>query len=743
MNQISKVTGIKLKGRMFSNLSTLQLLSYGNGEHQNSSRVALVYGKNGSGKTTISRAFLQAAGKEQVLEEASFLDKTGTEINLEEENDSVYVFNEDYINSNIRVKKYGLQSIVILGEQTKVDDNIDKIIEEEKEPLENQIAKDQKMLQEMNDSNNSKSALFYSKLIENKLKGDESWAGIKREIKGQKNNSRVTEIEWKKIAKLQPTEPIRKLRSDLSTGLRKLQNIRENAHNNDIKEISLTSIDKLREKVIETQELLGKEISESLQDNKQFMQEAIKSTIKDQNLHQTIEYFSNPNHKYCPFCLQKVTNDYADILIKSIQNSLNDEVKKHEEKLTNLRVEELKIDFSNSEQINPLAAKDCEKSLLLFNKEIDYINKRIEDKLRRPFVAISYSMERFNTIFYNFREYVNKLNKSISEFKEQTAQITEFKNKLLRINDQVASIEIQDYYSTYTKKIIEKNKLEKMVSDRSTRLSQVKERIEQLEEKKKSIVIAVSEINEALQYIFFSKNRLSIEVQGDNYVLYSRGNPVLPGNTSVGERNAIALCYFFTSLLKGKNKNEAYSKPCIIVIDDPISSFDMENKVGVISYLRYELEKFLQTLQTKVIVFTHDLQVFFDMEKVFSELLPSKKKSSILKFCLNNKGLKESGTTNEYSTMLNDVYNYASGVGGVSENAVGNEMRRVLEAYSTFLYREGIESVSTKEEILECMTDCEQKYFKNRMYRLVLHGESHSEEKIKTIDDLNFSQRRL
>jgi hypothetical protein len=128
------------------------------------------------------------------------------------------------------------------------------------------------------------------------------------------------------------------------------------------------------------------------------------------------------------------------------------------------------------------------------------------------------------------------------------------------------------------------------------------------------------------------------------------------------------------------------------------------------------------------------------MDKVFSELLPNKKKSNILKFCLNNKRLEESGTTNEYSTMLNDVYNYASGVGRVSENAVGNEMRRVLEAYSTFLYREGIESVSTKEEILECMTDSEQEYFESRMYRLVLHGESHSEEKIKTIDDLNFSQ---
>ena len=96
MSQISKVCGIEIKGKIFQELTQLQLLE--------DSKTALIYGENGSGKTTISRAFLQASGKNQGLEKAKFLDKDGIEIDLGDENSNVHVFNEDYINSNIRVK---------------------------------------------------------------------------------------------------------------------------------------------------------------------------------------------------------------------------------------------------------------------------------------------------------------------------------------------------------------------------------------------------------------------------------------------------------------------------------------------------------------------------------------------------------------------------------------------------------------------------------------------------------------
>jgi hypothetical protein len=66
-------------------------------------------------------------------------------------------------------------------------------------------------------------------------------------------------------------------------------------------------------------------------------------------------------------------------------------------------------------------------------------------------------------------------------------------------------------------------------------------------------------------------------------------------------------------------------------------------------------------------------------------------------------------------------------------------MRQVLEAFATFEYKKGIEDVSTDEKILGLLPEIEYvSYYKNLMYRLVLHGGSHKEEQIKTMEDFNF-----
>lgn len=70
------------------------------------------------------------------------------------------------------------------------------------------------------------------------------------------------------------------------------------------------------------------------------------------------------------------------------------------------------------------------------------------------------------------------------------------------------------------------------------------------------------------------------------YVLYAYGQAVKPNNVSVGERNIIALCYFFAELIMNQEAKEGYSKKLILVIDDPVSSFDFENKVGIMSLLK-------------------------------------------------------------------------------------------------------------------------------------------------------------
>lgn len=55
-----EITGIKLKGANFETVTNLQLL-----KADKEPSLGLVYGKNGAGKSTISRAFTKLAGKQE------------------------------------------------------------------------------------------------------------------------------------------------------------------------------------------------------------------------------------------------------------------------------------------------------------------------------------------------------------------------------------------------------------------------------------------------------------------------------------------------------------------------------------------------------------------------------------------------------------------------------------------------------------------------------------------------------
>lgn len=147
---------------------------------------------------------------------------------------------------------------------------------------------------------------------------------------------------------------------------------------------------------------------------------------------------------------------------------------------------------------------------------------------------------------------------------------------------------------------------------------------------------------------------------------------------------------------------------------------------------------------SKILVLTHDLTAFYDFEKIFKDIQNHKKKGEKLVcnlFELTNKILTKFKLKkrNEYSELLSIVYQYAFENSEEYELVIGNIMRRMLEAFSTFVYKKGIAEVSCDEKILSLMGDpVYSDYYKNLMYRLILHGESHMEEKVKSLTDPEF-----
>lgn len=93
----------------------------------------------------------------------------------------------------------------------------------------------------------------------------------------------------------------------------------------------------------------------------------------------------------------------------------------------------------------------------------------------------------------------------------------------------------------------------------------------------------------------------------------------------------------------------------------------------------------------------------------------------------------------EYTELMKIVYRFALGDADGYELVIGNIMRQVLEAFSTFQYKKGIEEVSTDRSILAILPEKEyQSYFENLMYRLILNNGSHRLDQTRSMSDMNF-----
>ena len=184
----------------------------------------------------------------------------------------------------------------------------------------------------------------------------------------------------------------------------------------------------------------------------------------------------------------------------------------------------------------------------------------------------------------------------------------------------------------------------------------------------------------------------------------------------------------------------------LVVIDDPVSSFDVENRIGILSFLRYKLSQILSSCATtKVLMMSHDVSIIFDLQKAMDEISSNcagiGKHAEYCSFQLVNKEIIsfKFKSHNEYTRLMKCVYEYGCNPDPEAELTIGNMTRRVLEAFSTFTFKEGPDKVSSNPQVLALIRDSNKRtYFQNSMYRLVLNTESHSQENIQGAPEMSF-----
>lgn len=336
---------------------------------------------------------------------------------------------------------------------------------------------------------------------------------------------------------------------------------------------------------------------------------------------------------------------------------------------------------------------------------------------------------------------LDKLREDIFPSVQERKIISELQLALTDMNASLTKAELLRETPNVESEIHEWLLLAEYLTDKSRKWKELIVKINELKDRAKQVTIAADKINAALAYIFMSGTRLNIKLHDNFFRVYANGHPVEPRDISIGERNALAIAYFFSDMMNETDATTAYRQEHLVFIDDPISSFDHENKMGVLSYIMHEMENLKNS---RFICFMHDLHSFMALAssiKAHDGKNGAAEAIGQFTYTLNAKrgGLKPLNleATNEYRFNFDEILEYAA-IEEPEENVhVGNQMRRILEAYSTFVYRKGFEYLFYGELIRGENAKHYNDYFKNIFSRFVVNDESHLQGRIRSLTNCN------
>ena len=459
-----------------------------------------------------------------------------------------------------------------------------------------------------------------------------------------------------------------------------------------------------------------------------------------ERIKKTREVFLKPEVSECPFCYQPITQDYKAHILEIIKAKLNKDVEEHIRELESAVMQPLYIDFSVYYAADKALCDECESHLNSLNDRIAFCNENLKEKMNETSVPIPLSDIGLDNAYLILIASIQALKEKVDQYNQGIDKETEIQRQVSDLNDAIAFYEIQKDYTLYLQKRNNMKTADNKVKSAENEIGRIRHEIETLEQKKEQITIAVDIINSHLRYIFLDKDRLEIKCQDNKYVIKSRGRSVRPDAISVGERNIIALCYFFADMFNGKEEKKQYANETLVVIDDPVSSFDIDNRIGIISFLNKQFRMLLTGNEnTRVVLMSHDLQTIDDIGKTFNAINKPKSWKSSTLLLKNNKLEPQNNILNEYQALINIVYDYANGIPNGNELTIGNTTRRVAEAFTTFEYKGGIDELLDTEVLNAIHDDTLRDYFEGRLTNILLHGSSHMEVRIKTLTNPGFT----
>ncbi|WP_258403295.1 AAA family ATPase [Pseudomonas aeruginosa] len=226
--------------------------------------------------------------------------------------------------------------------------------------------------------------------------------------------------------------------------------------------------------------------------------------------------------------------------------------------------------------------KDYATAAEKIDQQIDAWREALKAKITDPGktdIQISDVVEddvtNFNDILKSIVALVGKHNNKTSNFKSETS-----KSKVA-LELHFAAAEVQEFdYAGSEKKC---NDLESEAKNDHKEIEKISLEVGAIEAALSNETVGAKEFNDILhRFIGRSELCLNFNQKKKGYEIIRNGVGEHDGNLSEGEKTAIAFVYFITKLKENGNN----IKDTIVVVDDPVSSFDSNHLFHAYSFLR-------------------------------------------------------------------------------------------------------------------------------------------------------------
>lgn len=663
--------------------------------------INIFYGRNYSGKTTLSRIarsfelkkhnedFLDGNFKIK-LEDGNFL----TQNDVIKSNLDIRVYNSDFVKENLNYlydKKGNIKGFKSIGEEQK---NIKEIIEKREKILKTRNEKLQKL---ENDKKEFLNDDRETKLEEKFTEKASLIATNPNYLKGYRYNKTALK---KDLNIIKNNEDAYILNNEEQNQFIKILEDKEKHNtnfNNTFNKDNFQGILKHSSEILEKEIIIKENLTSEL---RQWLEEGLK-------FHK--EHLSTQQCKFCnnPLTLERIVwieNNIKDD--SGEKEKIEEELKDLLDNFENYKLELKKIlqdieyeNFYSNYKDSFIALKEqLGANIANYNKELLKIEEKIKEKQKDVFTPIKLEntndfsdeifliLNKIENLCKENDEYTNKLSTNQDEAREKLRL-----NEVAKFAKDSDCFAIQDEIQNLKQNI---NTLEKSIATQNNKIDLLESRIEKYKEKLSNLETSTSNINKYLKS-YFGHNMLELKVKKDDKGQLNGEFEILRNgkqakNLSEGECSLVAFCYFVASLEDAKTKD----KNPIIWIDDPISSLDNNHIFFIFSLIEAKIAKKIKDNKySQLFISTHNLDFLKYLKSLTGYDKNDKKSFMYLIEKTNNSDIKIlPDYIRKYVTEFNYLFeqifkNYNNtNITIDSYYSLANNIRKFLDTYMYFKY---------------------------------------------------------